>query len=263
MPDGYNGTVCNLLKQPLIQWNGAQTLPGSKCKAAEVDNDPRDCWYSDPSMNKSFAEYCSHDKCSCEAIEKMAMGKEAGAMCHEGGHGRRRQLDEAPEEPPPYWTCSQAVRTACGSYRHNPTGCESCATTHAATLKAAGCTTEFIDHACSANFDSCDTAVSGICAEAIATGSEQACVQCALNNTAALMDANCTAEYLEYACGGGGGHSNPWEEYISELGCLLNGTWFSTREEGECKAGQNPATDDCWWTVGKVGRTVNQTCVDE
>jgi hypothetical protein len=77
------------------------------------------------------------------------------------------------------------------------------------------------------------------------------------------MDANCTAMYLEYACGGGHNyHSNPWEEYISELGCLLNGTWFSTRSEGECQKGQTPATDNCWWTVGKVGRTVNQTCVD-
>jgi hypothetical protein len=36
MPDGYNGSVCELLKQPLVNWKGAQTVPGSTCKAAEV-----------------------------------------------------------------------------------------------------------------------------------------------------------------------------------------------------------------------------------
>ena len=29
------------------------------------------------------------------------------------------------------------------------------------------------------------------------------------------------------------GHSGAGESYISALGCHLNGTWFSTREEGE------------------------------
>ena len=260
MPEGYNSTVCQLLKQPLTQWENGQSV--SKCKAAEVDHDPRDCWYTDPTMNASFSAYCSHDSCSCEAIEKMAMGREEGAMCHEGGHGRRQLEESAGGADSAYWKCSESVDSVCGNYRHDPVGCEACASAHAASLKQAGCTSEFIGHACSADFGRCEDALDKVCAEAVASSNSQECVQCAAEHSKALMDANCTSMYLEYACGGSHHHDNPWEEYISELGCLLNGTWFSTRAEGECQKGQSPETDDCWWAVGKVGRTVNQTCVD-
>lgn len=259
MPEGYNGTVCQLLKTPLIQWNDAQST-GHKCKAAEVDHSQRDCWYTDPHMNATFSDYCSHDSCTCDAIEKMAMGREEGAMCHEGGHGRR-QLGEAPAGAA-YWQCSKEVESLCGNYRHDPTGCQACAATHVASLKGAGCTTGYIDHACSADFGSCEEKLKSVCKEAISSNSPDECEQCALEHSEALMDANCTGTYVEYACGGGHYHSNPWEEYISQLGCLLNGTWFSTRSEGECTHGQSPASDDCWWSVKSVGHTVNQTCVD-
>lgn len=265
MPEGYNSTVCQLLKKPLVQWNDAQST-GHKCKAAEVEHGGGpDCWYSDPTMNATFSAYCSHDSCSCEAIETMAMGREQGAMCYSHhGHGRRR-LDAAPApgaDSMAYWKCSMAVESACGQYRHDPTGCNTCASSHAAVLKSQGCTTEFIDHACSADFGSCEGALDRVCKKAVASNSPQECEQCALNHTEPLMDANCTANYLEYACGGGHEHSNPWEEYISMLGCLLNGTWYSTHDEGECARGQNPATDNCWWAIKKVGPTVNQSCVD-
>ena len=259
MPDGYNSTVCQLLKEPLQQWNNGQSM--SKCKAAEVDHDQRDCWYSNPWTNATFAAYCSKDSCICEAIEKLAIGREERAMCHEGGHGRR-QLQEGGGGDSAYWKCSEEVQQVCSQYRHDPAGCESCASAHAPVLEQAGCTADFIDHACSANFETCERALDSVCAEAIASNDPKACEQCAFTRSKTLMDANCTAMYLEYACGGGHYHSNPWEEYISELACLLNGTWYSTRAEGQCQKGQTPATDDCWWTVDKVGRTVNQTCVD-
>eukprot|EP01052_Picozoa_sp_SAG31_P029751 SAG31_NODE_2985_length_4812_cov_3.398517_2_plen_180_part_00 len=36
MPAGYNGSVCQLMKEPLVQWNDGQTL--SQCKSAETDH---------------------------------------------------------------------------------------------------------------------------------------------------------------------------------------------------------------------------------
>ena len=53
MPKGYNGSICQLLKRPLVQWNDAQSV--SSCKAAEVDNDPRDCWCKPSPAHLSLA----------------------------------------------------------------------------------------------------------------------------------------------------------------------------------------------------------------
>jgi hypothetical protein len=121
MPAGYNGTVCQLMKKPLVMWNEGQYK--SKCKAAEVSRGGgggRECWYSNPKYNETFAAYCDKSECSCEAINVQAMGREDGAMCHDGRR-RRRLLAELTDAPPPppvgppdgFWKCTAELQNVC------------------------------------------------------------------------------------------------------------------------------------------------------
>jgi hypothetical protein len=49
---------------------------------------------------------------------------------------------------------------------------------------------------------------------------------------------------------------------IQRLEAILNGTWFSTRKEGECPRGQLPGDGRCFWAFAGVNRRVNATCVN-
>lgn len=55
------------------------------------------------------------------------------------------------------------------------------------------------------------------------------------------------------------------EQYVAwaagQLGGIMNGTWYSTRKAGQCKAGQEIG-QDCWWREIEH-RTVNATCVND
>ena len=59
---------------------------------------------------------------------------------------------------------------------------------------------------------------------------------------------------------GGPPMDSRWIDYISGLGCIMNGTWYSTREEGECAG--NVVDNSCWWRLAEQHRTVNASCVD-
>merc|ERR1712086_53358 len=52
-----------------------------------------------------------------------------------------------------------------------------------------------------------------------------------------------------------------WFEYVGGLGCLTDGTWYSTRAEGECKG--DVVDESCWWRLAQQHRTVNASCVDD
>lgn len=266
MPDGVNGSVCQLMKEPLVQWDDGQSL--SKCKAAQVDHGGggRDCWYDDPRYKTAFAQFCDKTQCSCPAIQTMAMGREQRAMCHDG---RRRLQQPSPPPPPPphgFWNCTAALEAVCPwqQFRNDPAGCASCATDNTNVLEAAGCDQAAIAAGCGGNYEQCFSVLDSLCsAEALAAPTS--CEACAHSpaNTKALEAANCTQFFIDYECNGHHRHENIWESYISELGCHLNGTWYSTREEGECKPGATPASDpNCFWKVKQEGRTVNASCVD-
>ena len=60
---------------------------------------------------------------------------------------------------------------------------------------------------------------------------------------------------------GGPPKESRWIDYISGLGCLMNGTWYSTRAEGECSG--PTVAGDCWWRLAEQHRTVNASCVDD
>eukprot|EP00658_Telonema_sp_P-2_P061336 TRINITY_DN50042_c0_g1_i1.p1 TRINITY_DN50042_c0_g1~~TRINITY_DN50042_c0_g1_i1.p1 ORF type:complete len:396 (-),score=75.78 TRINITY_DN50042_c0_g1_i1:425-1612(-) len=56
-------------------------------------------------------------------------------------------------------------------------------------------------------------------------------------------------------------YDSRWFRYVEGLACLLDGTWYSTRAEGECKG--TAVGDGCWWRLAATHRTVNSTCVDD
>jgi len=52
-----------------------------------------------------------------------------------------------------------------------------------------------------------------------------------------------------------------WFNYVGELACILDGTWYSTLKKGQCKGGV--VDDTCWWRLAETHRTVNSTCVND
>ena len=160
-----------------------------------------------------------------------------------------------------YWKCTEAVSKLCPRHHWGPppppgppNACLTCAGAHASELKSAGCTNEFLGHACSADFMTCRSAVEKVCGHS----SGQACDTCALTNTEALMDANCTASYLEYACGGGGHHHGGGGIFVD-----IGGYWFSTQVDGMCTGSATPGdSSSCSWKVDKVLKFTNESCVN-
>ena len=60
---------------------------------------------------------------------------------------------------------------------------------------------------------------------------------------------------------GGPPRHSRWIDYISGLGCIMNGTWYSTRVEGKCAG--DVVDSSCWWRLAEQHRTVNASCVDD
>jgi hypothetical protein len=160
----------------------------------------------------------------------------ANAFGGHGGHGFRR-LQAAPMPSgggggaglADYWKCSAVVQELCSQgWPPAPADkCEVCADRHQQDMMKAGCTDDFVKHACAADFKSCQGAVLRLCSKAAG-----GCATCAAahrrapppspspgaaclgltrgvlaRGSAELMAANCTSSYLDYACmSGGGGH---------------------------------------------------------
>lgn len=175
-----------------------------------------------------------------------------------------------------WWGCRCDCTGCCVAcpfdrYRHDPTGCASCAADHSSALKEAGCDAASIDHGCNGNYEQCFRVLDTLCTPE-ELGSPTSCQKCAHAHTAPLEGANCTQFFIDFECSGHHHHENQWEAYINELGCHLNGTWFSTPAEGECSAvvggddggggGSSSDGSSCLWKVKTKGRTVNASCVD-
>lgn len=290
-----NGTTCRLLAEPLINWDDAMHSQG--CAAGEHRtggggggggwSDP--CWYDDPEYNSSavFQASCSKANCSCNAIETLSMGREQSAMCWHHRH--------SPPPPPPLplhqmpigaavglaegdgrsdnlgplWTCSGAVYNLC--YGLDGANCAACATKNVAALAAAGCTTELASQICHSNNVTCPAAVKAACPGLVSGRPEttRACQQCASRHSASLQAANCSAALVNGVCYvDDDDNDNPWSDYIDQLACTMNGTWYSTQMAGQCKGeteeerAQEVAAGGCWWRVAETKRTVDQSCVD-
>ena len=51
-----------------------------------------------------------------------------------------------------------------------------------------------------------------------------------------------------------------WLQRFSILSAKLNGTWFSTRKEGECGPCQKLGDDGCFWRLKRILRTIDASC---
>ena len=56
-------------------------------------------------------------------------------------------------------------------------------------------------------------------------------------------------------------HHSKWFQYVGELACITDGTWYSTQAKGECTGVIQH--DKCWWRLAETHRTVNASCVDD
>jgi len=52
-------------------------------------------------------------------------------------------------------------------------------------------------------------------------------------------------------------------EMIETLSSTLDGYWYATRAEGQCKAGQVLGSGECFWKFHGVQRTINATCLQQ
>ena len=224
----------------------------------------------DPDLNRTFAPFCSRDKCGCDAVQLQSVGREFPAMCHHrrsssrAAPGRRAVADEAVS----YWQCAAALYDTCGQ----SIGTERCAP---CAQHVKGCTAKMVEAACAPDREFCEAGVRYECAPYM---KEQtfACRECAFGRSGTsrsadvatvLMEAKCNASLVNDACsgssGGGNWHETKWEHYIESLACMMQGTWYSTQTQGECSKGQVPGeAGGCWWRLAETRRTVNQSCVD-
>ena len=175
-----------------------------------------------------------------EAIEYLVRNP------HRHGEDKHGQTEEGGEvDPDPYWACSQKVADLCVPQHHwsgpPPAQCEACASNYTQELKAAGCTSDDIVHACSGSFMSCGEAVAQECP--LQTGSS--CAACAEAHTEMMKRNNCTTNYLGFACSG---HS-----YGGNIHVDIGGYWYSTQVDGECRGSAVPGDGSgCSWKVHKT-----------
>ena len=180
------------------------------------------CWYDAPNA-KEWESMCDRALCRCEDYDVKAVGRELDP------------LGMFPVFPP-----------------HTPTQCEPLFVTLGVTYTDVP---SFV-HKNVSETDCCDLCKKG--AEVCAYSQNSTC---ALWDThprhpAAQVD---TTLFYNANLNGTAGY---WLRKTGVLSKKIGGSWFSTREEGECKEGQQVGKDCYWKTVG-TGRTVNATCVED
>ena len=197
---------------------------------------------------------------------------------------------------PTFWACAAAAYDLCYETLASPSGpdtpaCEGCMAKHAPALAARGldCSAYVGKGAdapktgvCAPSAEACSAVVAYKCGAAPALANETyTCTDCAFEeaNVEALANAGCNASWANQAClGQGGGGFWPdtrWTYYVFDLGCKMDGTWYSNQEQGQCTdhmlaRSQHASStfssvadaQPCWWKLAETKRTVNQTCVD-
>jgi hypothetical protein len=88
---------------------------------------------------------------------------------------------------------------------------------------------QYIGHACGADVHTCEAAMMAAGCSSHGGGGTAACTACAMAHSEQLMDANCTAMYLDYLCSS---HHHTWVS--------LGGYWYNTQEDGECLGDATP-----------------------
>ena len=263
----------------------AQPGPAGTAAQVFIGASDGDCWYDDPYFKTKFNGICDHKVCFCDAVEIFAMGREPGAMCHHSQPTDNKtsiastaMATATTTVPSPYqeiaaarngsyWGCADAIFDGCWDKLGSPAECTKCA---AAVTSAGVCTSGQVEFACRPDAAFCAAGVEYACGHRDRIDGEVdagSCLMCAFGAGAetTLMEAHCNASAVSEACtvdtkGSWPNVQNTWSDYIFELGCFMNGTWYSTKKEGLCA---DDDTEECWWKLAETKRTVNQSCVDD
>eukprot|EP01060_Flectonema_neradi_P035187 TRINITY_DN63_c0_g1_i7.p1 TRINITY_DN63_c0_g1~~TRINITY_DN63_c0_g1_i7.p1 ORF type:complete len:531 (+),score=123.33 TRINITY_DN63_c0_g1_i7:59-1594(+) len=260
MPN-VNGTRCQLLTNPIVTWGDARTVNPSCTAASKSHSTGFACWYDNPDYNVTFDKYCSRSECNCEAVDWLSVGRELHAMCFKKS-SEEKKSKKLPQpvtatDPSDYWKCNDLLFQHCADTLSQKESCLECA--KRSSLPST-CEPDWIDSLCSASLERCNSTVVSLCGPItdIAT-----CRDCAFSEKfeSQMIASHCNNSLINDACmmNDPSSKADQYEEWIMNFGCLMNGTWYSTTDNGYCNG---TITDDCWWNVDGAIRTVNQTCVD-
>eukprot|EP00754_Rhynchopus_humris_P032231 Rhum_TRINITY_DN15390_c0_g1::Rhum_TRINITY_DN15390_c0_g1_i10::g.154186::m.154186 len=264
MPDGANGTSCEMMTGPLIP-----SPERGECLVATRFPMRMPCWWERSPFNVTFAPYCDRKVCQCKAVEDWAVGYETHVICHHPQAVAARaavaqatdtlDFGEAVTYHPPhnaYWNCSMDLFDKCSTLiNKNVTACEVCArgipTCSAADAAAL----------CDASPAACSAALTSVCSSTFKPLHESQCLECAWDHADVLQSAGCNATGVGTVCVKETFSVAPVKmfEDLMNFACAMDGTWYSTTETAYCNGTK---TDDCWWDVAPKVVTVNQTCVD-
>ena len=261
MPD-VNGTNCQLLTDPIVDWGSARTVNPKCTSAQKMHNDEFTCWYDDPTYNVTFAPYCSRSECNCRAVGWLSVGRQHHPMCFQSSEKRSNKvypipdLSETSDKAHNYWKCNELLFQQCADTITKKEHCLSCA--KRSSLENS-CDKTVIDALCSTSLDVCNSTVVSSCGMTdVGT-----CRECAFSEDVEnrMMSAHCNSSLVNEACINNAppNKGDQYENWMLNFGCMMNGTWYSTTDDGYCNG---TITDDCWWNVDEAIRTVNQTCVD-
>eukprot|EP01061_Rhynchopus_euleeides_P016969 TRINITY_DN2831_c0_g1_i1.p1 TRINITY_DN2831_c0_g1~~TRINITY_DN2831_c0_g1_i1.p1 ORF type:complete len:415 (+),score=148.13 TRINITY_DN2831_c0_g1_i1:78-1322(+) len=189
------------------------------------------CWYDVPEWVDSFGSLCNRSACSCAAVAEQAVGAEQAST---GNTVRMTPLDGDPR----CFTLGVLNSTAVAAPYDEHTGVSDGAC--CGLLSEVSKSPSFTGFA----FGSYNTATR----------------TCRIGKTAKVVEATPDDTTFVATSGGLNGSGHYYMETSMMLADRLDGTWYSTRAEGECQPGQ-AVGDGCWWRDHGVGRRINATCL--
>ena len=207
---------------------------------------PAECWFnstSNPEWATNFASVCDRATCLCDAVEKLAVGYQdlgstfGGAFpadwpqqCLDNFYAIDGYIFGGKNKPTK--TLANTDEGAC---------CSACANEKRSIISGCGgYTWSSADQTC----------------QLFSRWARPSVPAPLHNHSSAVVRSGMNLEGTPY-------HSVLGSS-TEQIAALLNGSWYSTREEGECPAGSGGPTGDgkCWWREVAQTSNVNASCVN-
>jgi hypothetical protein len=246
MQDGMDGSSCNLLKQPLIQWDNGHDKSNGQCTAA---------------VKKASSNNVKSDNCACYRFNHEAVGKQSQGSGFVPGMPCSAFNTSSMCEDNYETRCTW--KPACCVWDGQSWSCESCTNVTRHDRVHGSC----VPNLCSnrTNSDDCDdyhcqwnaTAATPYCGDFSCGNYSSDLAQCG-----AFGKYGCYTDKKAGTCTGGyhhGGGAYSWGMMARETAeNLMAGHWYSTQRQGHCDG----TAKDCSWRVAAVEKVVNATCVN-
>eukprot|EP01064_Diplonema_japonicum_P028746 TRINITY_DN4491_c2_g2_i1.p1 TRINITY_DN4491_c2_g2~~TRINITY_DN4491_c2_g2_i1.p1 ORF type:complete len:395 (+),score=78.13 TRINITY_DN4491_c2_g2_i1:53-1186(+) len=197
------------------------------CESSSVVFHSHKCWYDDPVWVNNFSGLCSMQECLCPAVMNQSVGAEYCPLCSWG----------APQQPGLPSVCTNKYPSFANMTLQFPEG----AMFHGVTDAASCCA-------------KCDSLPG--CSGITYNDSSSMCTV-GTNFQLVPSEGQWSVAKQDHGLNGTG---SLWIGRVNRVSAQLNGTWYSTQEQGECK-GDQKIGEDCWWRKLSMPRKVNSTCV--